>query len=270
MAFNATNPVVVGDSTKKLHYDRAFDNTLLLKTSISDDGLTWGSTVLATGTVGYHLGASGTSYGFVGTNTAHDFYLRRSGSNIWQITSANVMLYVGTPTNYQSPALQLANDIHWLRLGSDALSVVQGAGSNACLMRNMQYDGSGWRNISNAAVSQIMASPGEIYFSVDSTPGAAYTAFTPTVRLKIDVNQLTASVGVHPGADNTHPLGNASFRWSECRAVNFYGALTGNATTATSATTATTADTGKTSGGFSGSGSYTTFTFSAGFCTSAS
>lgn len=38
MAFNATNPVTVGAATKKDHYDRVFANTVLLKTSISDDG----------------------------------------------------------------------------------------------------------------------------------------------------------------------------------------------------------------------------------------
>lgn len=45
MAFNSTNPVTVGAATKKDHYDRVFDNTLLLKTSISDDGLTWSGKV---------------------------------------------------------------------------------------------------------------------------------------------------------------------------------------------------------------------------------
>lgn len=38
MAFNPTNPVSVGLATKVDHYDRVFDNTLLLKTSIEDDG----------------------------------------------------------------------------------------------------------------------------------------------------------------------------------------------------------------------------------------
>lgn len=38
MAFNASNPVSVGLATKKDHYDRVFDNTVLLKTSISDSG----------------------------------------------------------------------------------------------------------------------------------------------------------------------------------------------------------------------------------------
>ena len=32
MAFNATNPVLVGGATKKDHYDRVFDNTLALRT----------------------------------------------------------------------------------------------------------------------------------------------------------------------------------------------------------------------------------------------
>lgn len=38
MAFNPTNPVSVGLATKVDHYDRVFNNTLLLKTSIEDDG----------------------------------------------------------------------------------------------------------------------------------------------------------------------------------------------------------------------------------------
>lgn len=38
MAFNPTNPVSVGLATKVDHYDRVFSNTLLLKTSIEDDG----------------------------------------------------------------------------------------------------------------------------------------------------------------------------------------------------------------------------------------
>lgn len=38
MAFNPTNPVGVGLATKVDHYDRVFNNTLLLKTSIEDDG----------------------------------------------------------------------------------------------------------------------------------------------------------------------------------------------------------------------------------------
>lgn len=38
MAFNPTNPVEVGLATKVDHYDRVFNNTLLLKTSIEDDG----------------------------------------------------------------------------------------------------------------------------------------------------------------------------------------------------------------------------------------
>lgn len=48
MAFNPTNPVAVGLATKVDHYDRVFDNTLLLKTSIDDAGLINASVLLRT------------------------------------------------------------------------------------------------------------------------------------------------------------------------------------------------------------------------------
>ena len=45
---------------------------------------------------------------------------------------------------------------------------------------------------------------------------------------------------ISPAKDNTWSLGTSSLRWKEVRAVNFYGALTGNASTATTLQTSRT------------------------------
>lgn len=64
--WNATNPVAVGNATRKDQWDRLWDNVLVLKTSISDDGDDW---------IGDVVAASGKKVGW------SDGYFARTGAN---------------------------------------------------------------------------------------------------------------------------------------------------------------------------------------------
>lgn len=155
MAFSAVNPVVVGGATQKAHYDRVFDNTLLLKTSISDDGDDWLGDVIA---------ASSKQIGY------SDGYFSRVGANSIKFWNGTTLGTLATgPLTATTGAFSSTLDV----TGTATLGVVNASGvitlSSATansLVQNGATTGSSYHSIINTG--------GQAWFGIDGSTGASF------------------------------------------------------------------------------------------------
>ena len=80
----------------------------------------------------------------------------------------------------------------------DSLMSKRAATEELFLLSNCYYDGS-WRNVLDRCVHQYVMYNGTHYWKSDASPGAAGTAFTPTVRMQLDISG-NLGIGITPWA----------------------------------------------------------------------
>ncbi len=204
MSWNGTNPVVVGAATKKDHYDRAFDDLLLLKTSISDDGDNWLGDVIAADTkqIGYS-----------------DAYFSRVGPDsikLWNGTTLGT-LAVGpfsATTGSFSGLLTVSG------LGTHSFSA-GGTGANILLVKNTTAGASNY----SALYLGNDASPYNFYAESFSS---TYTTSGPAVAagaiLAADGAGGLSIAANHASGPIRFYSGGTTLRWTVLTSGNFYSA----------------------------------------------
>lgn len=214
-----------------------------------------GNIILGNGVYLQGLRTDGTSIrNLIGEGSSNTVDVGNSSQGLYLITDASNVIHTKNGTNYTMyDSSNLTKSILTTLLESDSgYYLPLTAGSGKKLTGPLYFDVTSanksiYANLSGGAFEAIrFTTDGHTYFGIGNNAGSRNMyLYGKLVQFTFGASSSTKSLVldtgvIRPGSNSDVSLGTSSYKWKEVYATTFYGALSGNASTATKLETART------------------------------